>query len=125
MCINLDIFEAFLFADIDIVYLQISFFFIFLIQIVIVVIKTLVIFNSNLESNTDSFIYIVKQRHQALLGSESDNSNNKATRIKNQVSEHETEDDHIKTNISSLSSSKNKAIIIILLLYILSCLGSK
>ncbi len=120
--ISLDMFEAFSFADIDIIYQKISRFFMSFIQAAAGIIKTSATFNSNSESNVGSFTYVAKQKCQASLGSKSDNNDSKAISTEGLVSEYETKDSHIEADVNLSDSSKNKAAIITILLFMLSYL---
>lgn len=101
--INLDTFEAFSFANIDIIYQRISFFFISFVQLVIDVIKTSAIFNSKQKLNTGSFIYIAKQGCQAPLGSKNNNNDSKIIGFKAQILQYKTEDGYIKQEVNIFS----------------------
>lgn len=109
MYINLNIFKVFLFTDIDKIHLIITLFFMSFIQVAVGIIKTAVILNSNLESNTSSFCYVPKQRYQTLSINKSKVSkatDNEVIDLKNQLLRHKTEDNHMEQKLINLVAYK-------------------
>lgn len=106
--INLDMLEAFSFADIDIVHQKTFFFFRSLIQVAAGIIKTSVIFNSNSEADASSFSYVAKRGCQAPpVGENKANkaSDNKIISPKGRLTEQKTEDGHIEQEVDTSSGS--------------------